>query len=236
MAEETTPGIGNLLSAAGMAAGTVNPLLGLAVTLAPSIYQNILGKKQAKQADDISPGKRPEYEIPSAQKAALNLQRMLASSNAPGYTQAKEDVEAGGANALLQTMKFGTPNVAQMYKNKTDALVDLNINNETYRERQLEGLTKGYEKYAPFQEKEFDINKMQPYNYALQQSMYLKDASIQNKYNALDQGGAAVITGMQGIGAGFKNSLLELMDDPKYAEWLKNLTPDQLAQLKNISE
>ena len=133
-------------------------------------------------------------------------------------------------------MKFGTPNVAQMYKNKTDALVDLNINNETYRERQLEGLTKGYEKYAPFQEKEFDINKMQPYNYALQQSMYLKDASIQNKYNALDQGGAAVITGMQGIGAGFKNSLLELMDDPKYAEWLKNLTPDQLAQLKNISE
>jgi hypothetical protein len=66
--------------------------------------------------------------------------------------------------------------------------------------------------------------------------MYLKDASIQNKYNALDQGGAAVITGMQGIGAGFKNSLLELMDDPKYAELLKNLTPDQLAQLKNISE
>ena len=236
MAEETTPGIGNLLSAAGMAAGTVNPLLGLAVTLAPSIYQNILGKKQAKQADDISPGARPKYEIPSAEKAALNLKRMLASSNAPGYTQAKEDVEAGGANALLQSMKFGTPNVAQMYKNKTDALVDLNINNETYRERQLDGLTNKLSEYAAFQEKEFDINKMQPYNYALQQSMYLKDASIQNKYNALDQGGAAVITGMQGVGAGFKNSLLELMDDPKYAELLKNLTPDQLAQLKNISE
>lgn len=235
MAETTTAaGMGNLLGSAAL--GAVNPLLGLAVTLAPSIYQGILGSKQSKQADEISPGARPKYEIPSAEKAALNLQRMLASSNAPGYTQAKEDVEAGGANSLLQTMKFGTPNVAQMYKNKTDALVDLNINNETYRERQLNNLTNKLTEYAGFQEKEFNINKMQPYNYALQQSMNLKDASHQNIYGALDQGGAGVIEGMQGIGAGFKGSLMELMKDPKYADLIKSLTPDQLAKLKNIIE
>lgn len=183
-------------------AGAINPLLGLAVTLAPSVYQGILGANQDNQANSISPGARPKYEIPSAEKAALNLQRMLASSNAPGYTQAKEDVEAGGANALLQTMKFGTPNVAQMYKNKTDALVDLNINNETYRERQLDGLTNKLSEYAAFQEKEFDINKMQPYNYAMQQSMDLKDASNQNIYGALDQGGAGIITAMNLLNGG----------------------------------
>lgn len=183
-------------------ASAINPLLGLAVTLAPSVYQGILGANQDNQANSISPGARPKYEIPSAEKAALNLQRMLASSNAPGYTQAKEDVEAGGANALLQTMKFGTPNVAQMYKNKTDALVDLNINNETYRERQLGNLTNKLSEYAGFQEKEFDINKMQPYNYAMQQSMDLKDASNQNIYGALDQGGAGIITAMQLLNGG----------------------------------
>jgi hypothetical protein len=189
------------------AASAVNPLLGLAVTLAPSIYQVILGDKQDNQANAISPGARPKYEIPSAEKAALNLQRMLASSNAPGYTQAKEDVEAGGANALLQTMKFGTPNVAQMYKNKTDALVDLNVNNEIYRERQLNNLTNKLTEYAGFQEKEFDINKMQPYNYAMQQSMDLKDASHQNIYGALDQGGAGIITAMQLLNGGVLNGL-----------------------------
>lgn len=195
-------------------ASAVNPLLGLAVTLAPSIYQGILGANQDNQANSISPGARPKYEIPSAEKAALNLQRMLASSNAPGYTQAKEDVEAGGANALLQSMKFGTPNVAQMYKNKTDALLDLNTNNEMFRERQLGNLTNKLSEYAGFQEKQFDINKMQPYNYAMQQSMDLKDASNQNIYGALDQGGAGIITAMQllngGTGAGATEKVVDV--------------------------
>jgi hypothetical protein len=61
--------------------------------------------------------------------------------------------------------------------------------------------------YAGFQEKEFDINKMQPYNYALQQSMNLKDASHQNIYGALDQGGAGIITAMQLLNGGVLNGL-----------------------------
>lgn len=184
----------------------IGALLGLATSLAPTIYQGILGMNQNDQANKVSPGARPKYEIPSAEKAALDLQRMLASSNMPGYAGAKEDIEAGGANALLQTLKSSNPNVSQMYKNQTDALRDLSGDNAAFRERQLEGLTNKLSEYAGYQEKEFDINKMQPYNYALQQSMDLKDASNQNIYGALGQGAESLVNAMNLLNTGGKES------------------------------
>lgn len=182
----------------------IGALLGLATSLAPTIYQGILGMNQNDQANKVSPGARPKYEIPSAEKAALDLQRMLASSNMPGYAGAKEDIEAGGANALLQTLKSSNPDVSRMYKNQTDALRDLSGDNAAFRERQLEGLTNKLSEYAGYQEKEFDINKMQPYDYALQQSMDLKDASNQNIYGALGQGAEGLINAMNLLNTGGK--------------------------------
>lgn len=191
----------------GAALGVINPLLGLAASLAPTIYQGILGNKQADQANAISPGARPQYQIPNAAKSALGLQSMLASGNAPGYELAKEDLQAGTANALLQQSKFGNPNVGASYKNLTDAMRGLNIDNMGFRERQMENLVRSYDNFAGYQDKQFDINKMQPYQYALGQSEALKDASIQNQFRALDQGAALGIKALELINNGAEGKM-----------------------------
>lgn len=174
----------------------IGTAIGLAAQFAPTVYQAILGLNQSNQADKISPDARPVYKTPEAEKAALNLQRMLASSNAPGYTQAKEDIEATGANTLLQSMKGVNPNVAQLYKNQTKNLLDLNMDNEMFRERQMNNLVDSYQRIGTYQDKEFNFNKAQPYAYALNQSMQLKDASNNNIYGALGQGAEGLINSL----------------------------------------
>lgn len=174
-------------------------LIGLAASLIPSIYQGITGSKQSKQADAISPGERPTYEIPSGAKSALGLQSMLASGNRPGYELAKEDAMASTAGLIGATMRGAMPNTQVAYRNLTNALGDINMDNQAFRERQMGNLINSYSQYADYEDKAFDINQMQPYEYALGQSMALKDASIQNTYGALDSGAASAIKALEMI-------------------------------------
>jgi hypothetical protein len=125
---------------------------------------------------------------------------MMAAGNAPGYEMAKEDVMAATAGTLGATMRGVMPNTQAAYRNMTDALGDINTNNMDWRGRQMDNLVKSYGDYAGYQEKAFDINEMQPYEYALQQSMDLKDASIQNTYGALDTGAASAIKALELLG------------------------------------
>lgn len=218
-------------------------LIGLGVSLAPTIFQSILGANQSKQAEAVSPGARPKYEIPAAEKASLDLTRLLAGSNAPGYTIAKNDIESAGANALLTGSKFGGVDVAQMYKNQTSALSDLNAGNEAYRERQLQNLTGKLSEFAGYQEKAFDINKMQPYQYALQQSMDLKNASNQNIYGALSDASSGILEmlklGGGGLGATTKTTetitpeYSAMSDNPQFWEQLKTSDPVTYAKLSD---
>lgn len=218
-------------------------LIGLGVSLAPTIFQSILGANQSKQAEDVSPGARPKYEIPSAEKASLDLTRMLAGSNAPGYNIAKADIEGAGANNLLTGIKFGGADVAQTYKNQTDALSDLNAGNEAFRERQLNNLTNKLSEFAGYQDKAFDINKMQPYEYALNQSKELKDASNQNIYGALSDASSGVLELMKtfngGVGATGKTANPTTQDfeamtnNPQFWEQLKTSDPATYAKLSD---
>ena len=99
----------------------IAPLVSLAASLAPTVFQTILGVNQNQQAQDVAPGARPVYEIPDAAKRSLELQRRAAAGNMPGYDTTRESIEAAGANAVLQGSKFGNPNITQAYRGVTSA-------------------------------------------------------------------------------------------------------------------
>ena len=180
----------------------IAPLVSLAASLAPTVFQTILGVNQNQQAQDVAPGARPVYEIPDAAKRSLELQRRAAAGNMPGYDTTRESIEAAGANAVLQGSKFGNPNITQAYRGVTSALKDLGVENAGFRERQMNNLIDSYSNFAGYEEKAFDINQMQPYEYALQQAQMLKNASNQNIYGALGDAAAGIINTMSAYSMG----------------------------------
>lgn len=180
----------------------ISPFVSLAASLAPTVFQGILGINQNQQAKDVAPGARPVYEIPTGAKNALNLSRMTAAGNMPGYDQTRENIEAAAASAVLQGSKFGNPAISQAYRGVTSALKDLGVENAGFRERQMNNLINSYQNYAGYQEKAFDINEMQPYEYALQQAQDLKNASNENIYGALGDLSTGIIDTMSAFDMG----------------------------------
>ena len=156
------------------------------------IYQAISGAKQAKTP-------RPEYEIPGAATAALAEAKKLASQRQlPGQQLMEEQMAASTARTIGDIQEVAPSGAAalgaigQTHQTEQQAQRDLALKGAQYQAANQAALRQQLGQYAGFQEKEFDINQMQPYLAAMATASAMKGAGMQNIYGGISSGAGAI--------------------------------------------
>lgn len=164
----------------------IAPFLQPAMQLAGGLYQTIKANQLKKQL-----GERPAYEIPEAQRQALEsakrqaystelpgqsiLERKLGESTAAGVSNIKDAASSGSSalQAMLQTQG-----------QEQDALSNIGVKAaENYNQNQ--GMLRGQQGLmAQYQDKALDINKMQPYQQKAATIAALTGSGLQNLFGA----------------------------------------------------
>ena len=178
---------------------------------APALAQLGTGLVQSNRAKKILNGlNRPTYDIPEAATEALGTARTMASTNQlPNQVQAQQGLDQASANALYginQNAQSGTEALAALsgvYSNQMAGQNQLAGQAANFTAQQNQNLIGELGRYAAYQEKQFDINQMQPYMMKVAEAQGLGGAGMQNKYNAFkDITGIGVnaLAGMVGMG------------------------------------
>lgn len=185
----------------------MDPLTGSALLAAvPAVTKGVTGLIQMGKAGKLG-RKRPIYRRPKEIIEATKSAKLRASGiRLPGQGKIEEGMEAGTSNLIRQAEKASDPGAflqtltTQVGKTQAEK-TKLGIKAaQEYQARQKEK-DAALKEAAKFTEKEFDINKMQPYKEAAAAKSALTEAGIKNI--------ASGVTGVAGaassmIGAGTK--------------------------------
>lgn len=190
----------------------LTPILFSDTTKIPEL---ILGGSQLMKSARINPV-RPEYEIPEAENRAIGLSKNLASeTRLPGQSAIEGRLDESTANELatIERMGYGGASdinaASRAYGNQQDKETQLGVSAANMRLQNQRNYQQALDRYAMFQDKKWQLNKMDP---------YLRDAQAKA---ALYQAGMTNLTGgAKDIGGGISNLLLAntLYQTP---EWLK---------------
>lgn len=156
-------------------------------------WQMIQARKMAKTL-----GQRPEFQTPDALKQALGLRRSLAGSlEMAGQSQAEQRMDqalAVGAEDIAQTAPTSTQagaNLVNLYAARMAQQNSLAGQAAQDYQRRQEGVVSALGAIAPYQEKEFMMNQMQPWMDKAATISAMRGAGIQNVFGGLKTGGAA---------------------------------------------
>jgi len=167
------------------------------------------GAHQAYKAHKLSQTKRPEYKTPKGIKQAGNIYRKRASGLAlPGESMLREEIQGQQANLIEKGRGAGDPTAyLRSLSSATDSGIDaerqMRLKAIQRKDQATSDLAGFNEIEAEYQDKEFDINKMQPYKSAMASASALKEAAFKNVESGLNKGiGAAAGSGGAGGGMG----------------------------------
>lgn len=135
--------------------------------------------------------KRPDYDIPESAKQALELAKINATGQMPGYTQAKDQNNLTTANLISAGANNG--NITQMLPaiaaraslNNRNLSTD-NANYQAGARRELRG---AYNQYGKYEDQEFQMNEFAPYAQKFQESRDMVGAGLQNFNTAISNYG-----------------------------------------------
>lgn len=164
--------------------------IGLGLSAASALWGGIQANKADKEADRLRRN-RPEYEVPSSQKAATDMyQRKAAETLMPGQTRMEEQIKSSTAQGITSAREGATTGAdllgatTSLYGSEIDRLGALEIeaarnksSNELLYAQSL-GVQAGYE------DKAFEWNEARPY----QTQMNELQAKKQAGYNMLSSG------------------------------------------------
>lgn len=148
--------------------------------------------------------KRPEYEVPEALEQSVALARIRTQDPyAPGYTQAKENLDLAAANALYTAQQSGNAQIGLgEVVGRTEAgyrgLQEMNIEDQARDVRDYES---SLAQLAEAQDMEYQMNEFAPYAQRYQESRDVLGAGLENVMGAAKDYGLLAASGlMQGGG------------------------------------
>jgi len=192
-----------LSSLQGMSAG-----LGAAFGLFNGIGQLL----KAKRMNPV----RPEYEIPQETKDILGLRQSLLNAGLPGEQQATQDIYITQANAIANAARgasdqgqyLGLLGMAQGSTNR--ALNNLAVQRAQNYQANVSGLENAQRVMAAAEDKQWELNKYDPYLMQLQRKYQLQNAGNQNIESGLSAIGSLGSSSGGGGGMSGLTSLLAM--------------------------
>ena len=199
----------------------MDPLLTpLLISAASNLPSMILGGSQLFKSGKMHPV-RPEYEIPEAEKQALQLAKnMGAQTRLPGQEAIEGQLDETTANTLatIERMGYGGASdinaASRAYGNQQDKETQLGIAAAGNRQQNLRNLQGALSHYATYEDKKWNLNELQPYE---------QDSRAKA---ALYEGGMTNLTGgLKDIAGGLSNVMLAdyfgKQQDSNFNNWMK---------------
>lgn len=179
--------------------------------IAGGLLSGVTGFFQRKKAKkELAKLQRPEYSIPNEVLQNQKMAQLAASEGLPSqqYNNAMKNIQRSQTNALSgaidrRSALMALPRLQQQANDAYGKLDAADANARMSNQRQLYGINS---QVAGYRDKEFNINKMQPYQDNLSYYRSLLGAGNQNLVAGIDKAasGAGLLLG--GIGGGKKKS------------------------------
>lgn len=139
--------------------------------------------------------RRKKYEIPSEVRQATALASLAAQQEAPGSTQARGDIRIAAANALAGARETGgaQTQLAGIVGAQRSQLRDLAATQAQYSAGALDRYRGALETMGQYQDLEYQINEMAPFQDAARLTEDVFGAGMQNLFEGLgmvEPGGA----------------------------------------------
>jgi len=158
--------------------------------LFPSLIQGGLSAIQLLTSLGINP-KRPTYTVPQEVQDKLAQNQVNLNARSAGAARANENIFANQATTLQNATQAGGGISNQLLAgamaqaNTNQALGDLSASEMEDYQRRLGNLGAAQSEMGQYRDKEFDINKMQPFQDAAAAKSALIEGGIQNLFGAL---------------------------------------------------
>lgn len=183
-----------------------------------SAFGLINGIGQLLKAKRIHP-ERPEYEIPEETKQMLGLRQSLLNAGMPGEQQAKQDILTSQSNALGSLARGATDQsqylglLGAITGQTNNAFNNLETQRAANYQNNVAGLERAQQVMSAAKDKEWELNKYDPYLMDLQRKYQLQNAGNQNIATGLTglTSLAAATGGSGGSGGGGLASLMALL-------------------------
>ena len=181
-----------------------------------SAAKGIFGAVQSARASKgLRNIQRPEYERPQEAGEMLDMFRQRASiSQMPGQEGMESRMGAGVAQGVQDIQRTASSSVAAMgaitglHGRRQDAIRDLGVQFAEYKSARQAELGQALGRAAEYSDKEFAMNKWQPYQVRMNELTSQKQAGAANMWG-----------GMEGMGAAFSN----LQGTQSYLDILKQM-------------
>lgn len=162
-----------------------------------------LGKAavQGSKAKKLAQTERPSYEIPEAVKQQVNQARYLASlRELPGQNVMENRIGSNIGKGVSELKNVSAnpadlaSNVAKMYSSGNDAINDIGLQAGQQWLQNQSLLNQNLGMLGQYQDKQFDINQMQPYRNNMAASSALREGAFRN----LSSAGQNIASGIGG--------------------------------------
>jgi len=167
--------------------------------LFPSLIQGGLSAIQLLTSLGINP-KRPTYTVPQEVQDKLAQNQVNLNARSAGAARGQDNIFANQASTLLNAQQAGGGISNQLLAgamaqaNTNQALGDLSTSESEDFQRRLSNLGAAQSEMGQYRDREFDINKMQPFQDAAAAKSALIEGGIQNLFGASQ--------GLAGLGMG----------------------------------
>jgi hypothetical protein len=145
--------------------------------------------------------KRPEYEIPDVAKEELAMSRMMANGRMPGVNYANMRIDQNAARAAYRTNRAAT-NPNQILAAQAGIQMNADIAGRGLMEaeagdqyRRLANLSRSLRMMADYKDKEFQLNKMEPYQDKARTKAALVQGGLLNLFGGVGEGMSGIMAG-----------------------------------------
>lgn len=145
--------------------------------------------------------KRPKYEIPESLKQSVALARIRTQDPyAPGYTQAKENLDLAAANALYASQQSGNAQIGlgEIVGQTEAGYRNLQEQNIQSQQRDISEYQSALGEMAKAEDLQFQMNEFAPYAQKYQQSRDIFGAGLENIMGAARDYGLIQSSGVMG--------------------------------------
>lgn len=171
----------------------------------PGVLKSGLGLYQMIRGGAMNP-QRPTYEIPDTAKEELGMSRLAANGRMPGINYAQMRIDQNAASASYRANRAATnPNQilasqAGIQMNSDIAGRGLLESEANDHQRRLMNLSRSLRMMSEFKDKEFQLNKMEPYQDAARTKAALVQGGLLNLFGGVGESMTGMMAGkmMQG--------------------------------------
>ena len=163
-------------------------------------------KRLQQSADALNPV-RPTYQIPEEVRRMLESAQVQAGGDMAGYGRAMGQIQGATANQLAQARNYadsGTSmlqNLALAGEGQRSGMADLNMQNQQFRQGNVNAMQKALMDMAGFQQEQFQFNEVEPYMQQESDKRAFQQAAMEQRM-AKQDAWASVLDGAVNAGIG----------------------------------